>query len=121
MAGLRPSNIDMSLVNYCITLATEYFPGLEGMIWIVEPHWLVKPMMTMALKFAPQSMSDRFKYVSKKDAISRIGADFLPESMGGRMTNKIVRHQDALEFDEFVQKYDLSPAVVKKIKAKYDV
>ena len=121
MAGSGPSNIDMSLLFHSFKLTTDYFPGVEGFAWFVEPHWLVKPMLSIALKLAPKWLSERFNYVSKKEAVAKIGAEFLPVSMGGSLTNRIVRHQDALEFDEFVRKYDITPAVVKKIKSKYDV
>ena len=77
----------VDLKNFFIgrSIFTNHYPRTFKEVWIFGMPWWAKPFVTIALKALPAYVTDFVKLVDAESMIRDVGAENVPESLGGTM------------------------------------
>lgn len=104
-AGL--ANIELESVRLLLRLMMDYFPACLAKVICYDVHWLIRPVMKLALKLIPSSVNKEILVVSGAEQLhEHIAPDQLPPVMGGPREDQPFGRA----VDGAVSMYDEAPA-----------
>lgn len=114
-------NADVNFLRYYINLLADEFPMILDVVYLYEPPWYIKPLVSMFLSVLPERMTRCVKMLDKNSAPKELGIEGVPDGAGGNLNTRLSAPQECPSIQEFAMIHNISMDVINKALRDYNL